>query len=710
MLLETSLLLFLPFVQGDETPLQGDGTAAEDRPLPESIITAPRAAETVTSTPAKHVIVTGKELVDTGERGLPQMIGRATGVWVQETNLGGGSPAIGGLMGNQVLIVVDGVRMNDSTTRFGPNQSLNTIDPFIVERVEVIRGAHSLLYGSDALGGVILIWTKSRAPQSRDPKDKSWSLGGDFVGNTSSGPRYSGNATFATEDHGLLGVASGYDFDDLRTANSEDVPNTGYDGLDLFGAWEWAVGKGRTIRSTARVHRDFNVPRTDRMNTGFGQTQPANELWVYTLQDRRVAQITYDDAQGASWFDRFQTRLSFRTYEEDRDQQATGSSTLRQESDDVQTVGLGADWSSGIGKGNIFTWGLDAETDDVDSTRVDTNLDTGVATPRPGAFAPGARYSSLGGFVQDEVIAWDPWFLTVGLRYNYYDFSFEDRVTFEELSGNFDALVGSVEAARHLGQDYLVTAGLSQGFRAPNLDDLANSASFGGGTELGNPDLDPEKSITGELTFAAEKSLWGLTAGAYYTVIDDYVGRVLIDEGDPTQTGDEVYLRENTGEADIWGLEGSFRIRLFDRTSPFSFLSRSAYARGQQFDPAVDPETGEQPLYDVPFRRIPPLHGRVGLRWDRPQPSKFFDWSELYVLWAAEQDRLHPEDLTDPRIDPNGTAGWATLNTAVGGPIVTSDAHWSVGLYNLLDQQYRVHGSGFDAAGRALVVSVGGSI
>lgn len=705
------LLLFLAPLQA-----QTDDTVdPADTPLTETIITAPRAAETVTSTPAKHVIVSGEELVETGERSLPQMIGRATGVWVQETNLGGGAPTIGGLMGNQVLIVVDGVRMNDSTTRFGPNQSLNTIDPFIVDRVEVIRGAHSLLYGSDAIGGVLLIWTKSRAPLSRaggsgEDEPKSWSVGADVISNTATGPRGSLNASFATKDHGLLAIGSIYDFGDLRTADGMDVANTGYNGGDLFGAWEWAVGEGQTIRTTGRVHRDFCVPRTDRMNPGYGQTEAAFESWYYTLQDRRVAQVTYDDQKGASWFDRFQTRLSFRTYEENRQRQETGSTTLREESDNVQTVGLGADWSKALGEGNILTWGIDAENDDVDSNRTDTDTTTGVVTPKNGAFAPGARYTSLGAFVQDEVLSFDPWFLTLGLRYSYYDFSFDDRVTGDKIDGDFDSFIGSVQAARHLGDDYLITAGLSQGFRAPNLDDLANDASFGGGTEIGNPDLDPESSLTAELTFAAEKELWGVTAGAYYTRIDDYIGRVLIDNGDPNQTGDEVYLRENTGEADIWGLEGTFRIKLTSRASPYSMVNRIAYAHGQQFDPAVDPTTGEQPLYDVPFRRIPPLHGRSGLRWDRRKPNLAFNWAEMYVLWAAAQERLHPGDISDPRIDPDGTAGWATLNCAVGGPLATRHARWSVGVYNLFDQSYRVHGSGFDAPGRALVVSLGGSI
>lgn len=679
--------------------------------LPATLVTAPRAAETVTSTPAKRTVLTSEELVRTGESSLPRAIGRASGIWLQETNLGGGAPVIGGLMGNQILIVVDGVRLNDSTTRFGPNQSLNTIDPAIVERVEVLRGVRSLQYGSDAVGGAVLIWTKGRAPLGReaDAQRAALGAGAEIVGDTASGVRASLAPSFATERHGLLAIGSGYDYHDLKAADGETVPNTGYDGGALFGAWEWATGPERTLRMTARAHRDHDVPRTDRMNAGFGQSQPSDQLHVFTLQDRRAWQLTYDDREQGGLADAWQLRLSLREYEERRDRQGTGSSTLRQETDEVRTAGIGIDWTRALGEAHRLTWGIDFEHDDVDSSRTDTNLSTGVSTSRAGTFAPSSAYDSAGVFVQDELLSLAPWYATAGLRWSWFDFSFDDRASGEEVSGSFDALVGSLEIARELGPDWLLTAGVAQGFRAPNLDDLANDGVFGGGTELGNPDLDPERSLTYDLTLAVEKPLWSATAGGWFTRIDDWVGRVLLDEGDPGESGDELYLRANTGEAEIWGLEGSFALKLGGEASPCSLATRAAYARGQQYDPAEDPTTGERPLYDVPFRRIPPLHGRVGLRYDARVARPWLDWAELYVLWADEQDRLHPEDVSDPRIDPNGTAGWATLNADVGGPLGQARARWNAGLHNILDQAYRVHSSGFDAPGIAFVFGLSAS-
>ena len=89
-------------------------------------------------------VVSGEELRATGERSLPRALARTAGVWVQETNMGGGAPVVNGMIGNRILIVVDGVRLNDSTTRQGPNQLLNGIDPRSVERIELLRGRNRL--------------------------------------------------------------------------------------------------------------------------------------------------------------------------------------------------------------------------------------------------------------------------------------------------------------------------------------------------------------------------------------------------------------------------------------------------------------------------------------------------------------------------------------------------------------------------------------
>lgn len=677
-----------------------------------TVVTAPRSDAPATSTSLGHVVVTGEELARTGERSLPRAIGRASGVWIQETNLGGGSPFIRGLTGNQVLLIVDGVRVNDSTTRFGPNQSLNTIDPLIVERVEVLRGPASVLYGSDAIGGVVLIWTKSRRPGARGgPLGVAADV--DLVGDSATeGGRGAIGLSHASDDFGTLFIGGGQVWNDLRTGGGSEVPFTGFNGNSLFGSEEIALDDEHTLRATARVDRTFNVPRTDKMIVGFGQTQPSSQRFLFALQDRRAYGVTYDDAASNPVYDHMQVRFSYNTYEERRDRiknSTPPSTTNRLEQDEVTTISLGADWKRALGESQLLTWGLDVYRDQVDSTRTDVDLTTGSGTIKDGQFAPDARYTSVGVFLQDEILAFDPVDVTAGLRYSYFDFGFDPFGGGPRESGTFDALTGSLQVAGNVTEQNRLSASVAQGFRAPNLDDLAKNGSFGGGTELANPNLDPEKSLTAELAWELSRESTRFGLAGWWTDISDLITRRLVDPGGPG-AGDETFLRDNAGSATLFGVDGRLDQRLGGADSPFGLDAVVSYTFGQQFDDAVDPNTGKKPLDDVPFRRIPPVHGQVGLTWDSPA-ERFLDaigWARVETVFAGPQDRLHPQDVSDPRIDPSGTGGWWIVNLDVGGPFGEAQrgSSWSVGLHNLFDQSYRVHGSGFDAPGIALVATL----
>lgn len=183
-------------------------------------------------------------------------------------------------------------------------------------------------------------------------------------------------------------------------------------------------------------------------------------------------------------------------------------------------------------------------------------------------------------------------------------------------------------------------------------------------------------------------------------------------------TGDETYMRDNAGKARILGADLAVSRRLFGPESPWSARARLGWAYGRQFDDTIDPNTGSATFDDVPFRRIPPLFGRVGLVWDGSGQRERVDLAELSVAFAAEQDQLNPGDVSDPRIDPNGTDGWATLNLDLDGPLGTFGgpqasglaARWRLGLHNLTDAEYRVHASGLDAPGFNVVVGLSASL
>ena len=677
----------------------------DDPMLDDSVVVAPRSELAVTTSAAETTVVSGEELVETGERSLPRALGRAAGVWIQESNLGGGAPVIRGLLGNQILIMLDGVRVNDSTTRFGPNQSLNTIDPAIVERVEITRGSSSVLYGSDAIGGVVSIWTKRRAP-ARTSGDEALHGGFELLHDTATeGWRGVDSLSGAGSCVGLYGLFSADDWHDLEAGEGEIQEATGYRSVTGFGSADFLIDDARSLRVMTLVHRDFDVPRTFSMVPGFGQDEPSFAKYFFTLQEREIGILTYDDAEPGVLADRMQLRLSARRYTEQRERRRLGSDTLVFGETEVATAGLGGDWTKAVGEGHLLKWGFDLDNDDVDSFNVETDLTSGDQTRTDGDFAADARYTSFGAFVQDEVLSLAPTYLTLGLRWSYYDFAFDGDAD-ERVDGSFDDLTASVEAARDLSGDVRMTATLAQGFQAPNLEDLANDGDFAGGTELANPELDPAKSLMAEVALEVSRSAWSGTAAVFFTRIDDYIGRRLVDEGDPSQSGDEIYLRENAGRLNLWGAELGARRRLGGPSSPWSVEAQASWVRARQHDDTVDPNSDEAPLDGVEGRRIPPLNGYAALGWNDLGPDpEWLDEASLTLRWAARQDHLHPEDESDVRIDPDGTDGWTIWSLDFGGAL-SAGVRWHLSLVNLLDELYRVHGSGVDGPGRSAVIGV----
>jgi outer membrane receptor protein involved in Fe transport len=681
--------------------------AVQEPVLPETVVVAPRAETSLERPPAVVTVVSGEELRATGERSLPRALGKTSNVWIQETNLGGGAPVVNGLLGNRVLIVVDGVRLNDSTTRSGPNQSLNSIDPRTVDRIEVVRGPASLLYGSDAMGGAILIWTRRRAPLSLSGDERTWRGALDLdYGTAATGGRLTGTVSHATENQGWIAVGSAQDYDDLRAGGGETQGFTGYSGGTVFGSWEAALGDRRSLRVVARRTRDEDVPRTDKLTPGFGQTMPTHQLWAYELQDRWSTLLSYADETGSGFADRMEARLSFRHYTEERRLQRTGGVTRTFERDETDTVGLSVDWQRAVGENHLLTWGFDVDHDTVDSLGIDTDTTTGLSTSVDGAFADDAQYLSSGLFVRDEIFAFEPWTVTAGARVSYYDFSFENFPVNGggREDGSFGALTTAVSGTRPVAERTNLTVTLAQAFRAPNLDDLANNGNFAGGTEFANPNLEPEESLTAQISLDTRREDWGGYAGVFFTYIDDLIGRTLLNAGAPPP-GDETYLRDNVGSADLVGIDAGYDRKLGGADSPLTASALATLTWGMQHGENVDPD--DPTVESVPFQRIPPIHGVLALRWEEPRPRRWLGWWEVSLVWALDQERLHPQDESDPRIDPGGSDGWAVVDVDVGGPIsADGSSTWTLGVHNLFDTNYRVHASGFDAPGLQAVLGL----
>jgi len=678
----TGRLLTFPFMALLLQPATGSQAGEMD----EVVVTATRVEEQVFSVPQAVTRMDRQEIEEGIYRTTPEALMQQPGILVQKTAHGHGSPFIRGLTGQHVLILVDGIRLNNSTFRFGPNQYLSTVDPASIDHLEIVRGPASVLYGSDALGGVINIITRKRQDfsQARDT-DAEANL---VYGSADEEHTYRAAVEGNVSSFGYWGGGDYRDFDDLEGGG--DVGRQDYTGYDEYHAnaalsYQFA-GQGRMDLTIQQTHQN-NVPRTDKFVND-------DERQVFDPQERTAATLHLQSSPGLAFADRVQASLGYQLQKEDLERQGFGSDLVRNYEDKVHTAGLNTQADLLLADRHLLSYGVEHYRDRVDSERHDT--EAGVTTSATSNFPDDSKYYTTGVFLQDEYQLTDATTLVAGLRYSRFKVD-SDLEDFGRLDESFDDWTGSLRFSTAIAPQWRLFGGVSQGFRAPNLDDLVVLRSTNEGTDVPSPNLDPEESVNYELGLKLNSARWQGTAVAYYSDYSDliergpgtYQGLGFIDDngnGVQDEGEDNVVQKFNAGDAYIWGVELDARVQIDPRWSVFGNYTYT-YGRNQ---------TGDEPL-----SRIPPQRLVLGAR--RQEPGQPW-WVEPYAEIVDNQDRLSARDESDPRIDTEGTAGYTTLNVR-GGWDMSAQHSLQLALNNLADREYKVHGSGLYGPGRELKVS-----
>jgi outer membrane receptor protein involved in Fe transport len=279
---------------------------------------------------------------------------------------------------------------------------------------------------------------------------------------------------------------------------------------------------------------------------------------------------------------------------------------------------------------------------------------------------------------------WERLSLDAGLRYSRFRIRLPGVDETGDVSLSPDDLTGDLHFGYELGDGLRLVGNLGRGFRPPNIFDLGTLGSRPGNRfNVPNPDLQPESVWSYDLGFKLARGEWQAEAFAWYA---DYRDRIASRfTGEVTPGGRLVVRSDNLNQAQLYGFEGGLRYRA---ASALEFYGVLNWTRGEETDP--DGTT-------TPADRIPPLNGRLGLVWLSAAGWRVEPWLDF----AGPQDRLSPRDTEDPRIDPDGTAGWGTLNLLVAYQ-ATPAAEIGLRLQNLGDVDYREHGSGIEAPGRNL--------
>ncbi len=606
----------------------------------------------------------------------PDLLRTTPGVLIQKSNHGGGSPFLHGLTGKQVLLLVDGVRMNNSIYRYGPHQYLNTVDPYQIRRIEIVGGPGSVLYGSDALGGVVNILTDE--PSGR--AGAGFALGGETADASLRGRfEFQGSA----EETGWLLGASAHRFGNLRAGGDVGVqPHTAYEALAADAKVRHRLSARFTLTGAAQYVRQFDVPKSNEMLLG-GKTayfyEPQVRLLTYAQADGRDL--------GAVLFDAVRLNVNFQLHEEGEVIRDTPTAPEIRERTAVRTPGAFVHFTRTLGERNTLGYGGELYADRI-ASEAEERSGTGVVPRRP-TFPDDARYTSWGAYLQDAWRPLDSLHLLAGGRYSRFraDGSLPSSLSGRPVALALDAddWTGSAGAVWEFLSGLAVAGQVAQGFRAPNMEDFFGKVDFA--REIPNPQLRPEKSLDWEGGLRLRRA--GVRAEAFYfdsryrDLIDRADVRLDID-GDGTL--DTVAQRRNIGRARIRGVAGG----LTWNPDPLELFATYSWTKGDTLEHVGGEWTPTEPL-----RRIPPQLGAGGIRWLWATQS----FAGAEVEWADRQDRLAPGDISDPRIGPGGTPGYAVLHLR-GGIDFGEDGRLLLGLENVFDRQYKDHGSGIWYAGR----------
>lgn len=658
--------------------------------IPEVIITATRSENSASKVPAAVKTLDQKQIAERLVRTFPEALRETPGVMIQKTSNGQGSPFIRGFTGFRNLMLIDGIRFNNSTFREGPNQYWNTIDPQSLSRMEVLPSQGGTLYGSDAIGGTVNAFTKDSGYLSEAE--------GGFFAHGQADYRHS-TAEHSNVEHFESSIGEGQQwglhigatlsqFGDVTDGSGRRQPHTGYDNWAFDVRLDVALDDHWTFTAVHQQARQNDAWRTHATTSGvsFAGTAVGTDRIRLFDQERSLSYLRLAGNDLNSFIDAASLTISLQTAGEEQFRVTGGGATTFQDVD-VSTLGVDLQFESlsPIGK---LVYGIDYYHD---------WLETDGANNFAGSVADDSSYDLLGIFLQDEIDLGDRVHLFIGGRFTHIR---ADAGKFQARNPTTGAVVGrgsysneyqnfSASARFIVDLDeedhYQLYGGVSQAFRAPNMSDLTrDDFSQSGVFEIPSPGLSPETYLTLEVGLKAQTASLTTSLGYFYTRIEDMIIRRVITAGTPITVS-----KANGGDGYMQGVEFAARWQMDPHWSLFGHI---AWVEGEA-DQFIGNTTQKR---REPLGKIAPLVGLAGVRW-QTMDSRF--WTEFVCLTYGEAGRLNAADMADTqRVPQNGTPSFWLVSLR-GGCKVNEHLILTASLDNLLNETYRYHGSGSNEPG-----------
>lgn len=623
--------------------------------------------------PYRTIVKTNSHSVGGNTRTVPEMLSYETGVMVQKTNHGGGSPSLRGLHGNQTLMMVDGVRLNNSIFRYGPNQYLNTVDAFAVDQLDVLFGSGSIQYGSDAMGGVIA--AKFHEPEF--VKCNQW-VPKVFFRTTTGNQEYSMRSS-VDRCFGQNAITAGITMrqfgDVLAGGDLKYQRPSGYKEFDVDVKFVRKDKLGKWV-AAHQSNNQFDVPIFHRValeNYKFYNT---------TLQARTLTYLKRSLVFSGKLFDEIELMAGRQNQHEHREFQKNNSNLLRTERDSVNTYFFTTKFYGKLHNRWQWVLGTDFYFDKVNSARTDADVALGTLKQIRGLYPNGSTQmqNSAFGYITKTG---DRGLVRLGGRYNY------TQITLQTLeTGNVQyqkgAFVADGAGSFKVTKKLHLYGNVGTGFRSPNIDDMGTLGIVDFRFETPQYGLLPEYSFNKELGLKYKSAKSQFNVCVFHNAMSGLISR--IKAGSDSMQGYPVYQKQNVGSSLIYGAELDWK---HEWGGHWVFGGGGSLIVGDNI-------TGNEPM-----RRIPPAMCNAVLRYKLNGSVSF----SMNIIGARAQLRLAKGDIQDNRIGPAGTPGYFTgdLRCEMNFKRATVD----IAILNLRNQRYKTHGSGIYSMGRAVQLLIG---
>ena len=700
--------------------------------MDEIIVSANRWKQHTRDIPVKIISISKKDIQLQNPQTAADLLTVSGKVFMQKSQQGGGSPMIRGFATNRLLYAIDGVRMNTAIFRGGNIQNIISLDPFAIEKSEVLFGPSSVIYGSDAIGGVMSFQTIT--PQFTT-EEKPFVTGSAFTRYSSANNEKTGHfdvnvgwkkwasvTSISSNDFGDLKMGSHGPDEYLRSfyvqrQNGVDVVVTNDDPLVQKPTAYSQINLMQKVRFRPNEKWDFqygfhfsetsSYSRYDRHIRYNSSGLPRYGEFDYGPQKWIMNNLSISNMQATKVYDELSIRIAYQFFEESRISRNMNNPNRATRIEKVNAISANADFTKKTSAKNAVFYGVEFVTNDVNSEGIDENIVTGISQTGPARY-PQAKWNSYGIYINDQYKFSEKMLLQAGLRYNQFVLDAEFDTTFypfpfTEAKINDGALTGSLGLVYRPTAKWVISSNVATAFRSPNVDDLGKVFdSEPGSVVVPNPDLKAEYAYNVDLNVA---KLFGknvkVDVSAYYTLLENAMVRRDFTLNGATEIlydGElsNVQAIQNAANAKVYGIQAGIEVK---SASGFYFHGDLNFQKGEE-----ELDNGEK----SPSRHAAPFFGvgRLGYansKLDLQLNAQFSD--EVSYDNLAEEEKGKPEIYA---IDGNGnpySPSWCTLNLKSMYKLNESFTV-TAGLENITDQRYRPYSSGIVAPGKNFILAL----